>query len=40
MPDMPDMFDRLLLMSGKELRLSHAMFDTHKMSNKENKNDH
>ncbi len=44
MPDMPDMSGRLLLMSGRELRpcrtFCPAGLNTHKMFDKENKNDH
>ncbi len=44
MPDMLDMSGRLLLMSGRELRpcrtFCPAGFNKHKMSDKENKNDH
>ncbi len=43
MLDMPDMSGRLLLMSGRELRpcqtFCQAGFNTHKMSDKENKDD-
>ena len=42
--NMPDMSSRLLLMSGRELRpcrtFCPAGFNTHKMSDKEKKNDH
>ncbi len=44
MPDMPDMSGRLLLMSGRELipcrTFCPAGFNTHKMSERKNKNDH
>ncbi len=43
-PNMPDMSGRLLLMSNRELRhcrtFCPAVFNTHKMSDKENENDH